>query len=188
MMLRGNGIRCVQYQADDSNTVLGTAIAANLSAGRPLMAGLQRYSAFLDMSIVTPEFVFEGCRLFWQMHAEYPNSYFILNTRPIENWIDSRALYLDGLYAERYADAFGYDEVKIQQVWRKQYLAHLSDVRAHFAEDSGKFLEFNIEEDDPVLIADFLYPDFNVDPADWGHWNATDFDALVAEEAELGHK
>lgn len=186
MMLRAGGIRCIQNQANDSDAVLGTTIAANLSAGRPLMAGLQRYTAFLDMGLVTPEVVFEGCKLFWQMHAEYPGSYFILNTRPLENWVDSRAMHMDGVYAECYADAFGYDEIKIQQVWRKQYLAHLSDVREHFAGDTEKFLEFNIEQDDPQKIADLLSPDFKVNPGDWGHWNATDFEALVADEAQLG--
>ena len=185
MLFRENGIRCLHHYADDADTTLGAMISANLSSGRPIMAGLQRFTAFLDMGMVTPEIVFEGCKLFWQMHGEHPDSYFILNTRPVEHWIDSRALLQDGEFAEMYADAFGYDEIKIQHVWRKQYLAHLAEVREHFADD-GKFLEFNIEEDDPALISNFLSPDFDVDPADWGHWNATDLEALVVDDASMG--
>lgn len=186
MMFKANGIRCMQYQADDADTVLGTAIAANLSAGRPIMAGLNRFTAFLDMGIATPELVFEGCKFFWQMHGEHPDSYFILNTRPVEHWIDSRAVYQDGLFGEMYADVFGYDDIKIQHVWRKQFLAHVAEVREHFQDQPGNFLEFNIEEDDPAKITEFLAPDFDVSASDWSHWNATDFEALVEDQALSG--
>ena len=182
MLLKRSGIRCLQYRADDSDTVLGAALAANLSAGRPLTAGLQRFRAFLDMGMATPQIVFEGCRLFWQLHAEHPDSYFILNTRPVEHWIDSRSLHLNGRFIENYSKVYGYDEVKVTQVWRKQFATHTEDVREHFAENEGNFLEFNIEEDDPVLIREFLAPDFDVDTGHWAQWNATDVDELEADE------
>lgn len=182
ILFRESGVRTLHAKTDDADTILGTQMAANLSAGRPLMAGLYRFAAFLDMSVVTPWMVFEGCRLFWQLHAEHPDSYFILNTRPVEHWVLSRESFMGGIFVEQYARAFGYDEIKIQQVWRKQFLTHQADVRAHFAENGGKFLEFDIEEGDPALIRDFVAPDYVIDTRLWGHWNATDYDALVADE------
>ena len=187
MMLKKSGIRCLQYRADDSDTVLGAALAANLSAGRPLLAGLQRFTAFMDMGMATPQIVFEGCRLFWQLHAEHPDSYFILNTRPLEHWVDSRQFHLDGRFVANYAKVYGYDEIKIQQIWRKQYATHLADVREHFTENDGKFLEFDVENDDPEKIAAFLYADYQVDHRNWGHWNATDYDALADDAPGAEH-
>ncbi|MEM9139216.1 MAG: sulfotransferase [Pseudomonadota bacterium] len=176
-----SGIRSLHQQADDSGVALAMTMALNLSVGRPLIAGLARFEAFLGMSYVAPDFVFEGCRLFWQLHAEHPDSYFILNTRPIEHWVDSRQFFNGGEFADDYADVLGYEEIKTQQVWRKQYLGHVAEVREHFAEHGGNFLEFDIENDDPTAIQDFLAPDFRIDPTVWGHWNATDFDALAEE-------
>lgn len=173
MLLQKNSIRCLQYRADDADTILGAAIAANFSAGRPLTAGLNRYIAFLDMGMASPRFVFEGNRLFWQMHAEHPDAYFILNTRPLENWITSRTHHLDGRFILNYGLAYGYEEPKTQQLWRKQYLAHVEDVREHFAENPGNFLEFNIEEDDPIAIRNFLAPHYDIDIRHWARWNET---------------
>ena len=69
---------------------------------------------------------------------------------------------------------------------RIQFAAHASEVRTHFEEEGGNFLEFNVEEDDPQLIADFLSPDFKVDPRHWAHWNATEFDDLE-DDVQQGH-
>lgn len=181
VLLERNGIRCLQRQADDADTILGAAVAVNFSAGRPLLAGLNRFQAFMDFGLAEPGFVFEGCRMFWQLHAEHPDAYFILNMRPLEHWIDSRALYLEGAFLANYGSALGYNEAKTQQVWRKQYLAHVEDVREHFSENPGNYLEFDIENDNPEVLRDFLSGHYTIDLRHWGWWNETPDDVPLSE-------
>jgi len=171
-LFRSAGIRTLHYRANDDDMILGAQVSANLATGRSILAGMNRFTAFLDFSFVCDWIVFEGCRMFWQIHAEQPDAYFILNTRPIEHWVTSRAGYLDGRYQDAYAMALGFSQVKTQQTWRKQYLAHLDDVKEHFAETPGRLLNFDIEADDPAILCDFLAEDYALDPSDWMRLNA----------------
>lgn len=166
-MFRAAGIRTLHYRADDDDMILGSQISANLSTGRQILAGLNRFTAFLDFSFVCDWITFEGNRFFWQLHAEHPDAYFILNTRPLENWVTSRAEYLDGRYVEAYALALGFSPIKTQQTWRKQYLAHLQDVDEHFKDIEGSLLVFDIESDDPQVLCDFLAEDYELEASDW---------------------
>ena len=182
-MYRAAGIRTLHYRTSDDDMILGAQISANISTGRQILAGLNRYTAFLDFSFVCDWIAFEGNRFFWQLHAEHPDAYFILNTRPLENWIASRAEYLDGRYCEAYAMALGYSPIKAQQAWRKQYLAHLQDVDEHFNDNDGDLLVFDIEADDPQILCDFLAEDYELEASDWVVLNA----ACDEQPPDIGH-
>lgn len=53
----------------------------NAAAGQPLLHGLDQYQAFSD---------FAGRYFFERLDREYPYSKFILTTRELESWLDSR--------------------------------------------------------------------------------------------------
>lgn len=173
VLFKRNRIASLHYNVRDGNVTLPYLLSANLSLGLPLLSKVNRWTAYSDMGSVNRFSMFEGTRLFRQFHAEHPDAYFILNTRPVENWIKSRLSHLNGQYARKFAACAGVAEAKLPAIWRRQRKAHHADVRAYFAGNDGRFLEFDIETGDPARIRDFLAPDHFIDIAHWGKRNET---------------
>ena len=82
-----NGIASVHWRAN----TLALALHCNRAKGRPLLEGVDRWTAYTDMNCIpgspwgrsnsdgAP--LIEGCRYFRELHRDYPESLFILNTR-----------------------------------------------------------------------------------------------------------
>ena len=173
VLFKRNRIPSLHYHVRERDVTLPHLLSTNLSLGQPLLGKINRWTAYSDMGSVTRFSIFEGARLFRQFHAEHPDAYFILNTRPLDKWIQSRLGHLKGQYARNFAACAGVDEAKLPKIWRKQRDAHHADVRSYFAGNESRFLEFDIEADDPAQIRDFLSPDHPIDIAHWGKRNET---------------
>lgn len=144
--------------------------AHNLAAGAPILSGLGKGDIFSDMTSVSSKVVIEGGMMYRDLHRAFPDAYFVLNTRPVEDWIQSRLQHSNrrvGGFVERYAAAMGKTEAEVVEHWRSMYLQHHEDVRAHFAQQ-GRFLEFCIYDDVSDLI-DFVRDDYTLNRANWGH-------------------
>jgi len=172
MLFRKNGITALHYHGPEKSFIVPAQLSLNLSLGRPLISGLNRWTAFSDLGMASQRLVFEGARLFRQLHAEHPDAYFILNTRPVGKWIKSRLAHMQGRYVRNFAEAMGQPESKMPQIWRKQQAAHHGEVRDYFA-GHDRFLEFDIEADDPRAVQTLLAPDFRIDVTHWALRNAT---------------
>lgn len=165
-----NGVTSIHYNV--GKRIVPIQIFANLSLGRPLLQGLDDFQAVSDMGLAWPEITFEVSRLFRDLHRDYPDAYFVLNTRPVDNWIASRMMHLEGDYARRYAQMYDCTEADLASLWAEQYAAHHDDVRTYFA-GHDRFLEFDIESGDPAVLSRFLEPDYRLHPRHWGRSNET---------------
>lgn len=103
--------------------------------------------------------------------SQYPNSRFILNTRPFDSWIKSRLKHGKGKYLRTCSCGFKKHESRktLIECWEKEWNAHHMDVKNFFADKPGKLLKFNIQTDPPKVLADF----FSLDVTKWTHLNQT---------------
>lgn len=147
-------------------------IDENLKNNRPVLHGLPPYRVYSDLTNVRDGKVIEACRHFKRLHAEYPQSYFVLNVRPVEKWIRSREAHDEGRFLKRYCQYLQLDREEVKALWRKMFAEHCAEVTGHF-KDSPKFTVFDIESDSPHKLVDFLAADFKLDPAAWSHRGAT---------------
>ncbi|MEM0987947.1 MAG: sulfotransferase [Pseudomonadota bacterium] len=173
-LLRKSNIATMHYRDRAAGRILPRVLASNFSLGRPLLSGLDDYTAFCDMAMTTPRLAFEGCRLFRQFDATYPDAYFILNTRPVDDWIRSRLRHRQGKFAQQYAAALHCAPEDLPQIWREQVQAHTAEVREHFHGQTDRFLEFDIANDSPERLAQLLASEYRVDTRYWRRLNATE--------------
>ena len=148
------GLPCVHYDRGR----LGRRLRENLAAGRPPLAGYERYRAFANMQYEDGADYFDGMRRFHELYAAY-DARFVLNTRPLENWLQSLAVH----YARR-PPALGLpclearfgttDPARVAEGWRALREAHHRQVRAELPPE--RLLVFDIESDPPQRLCEFI--------------------------------
>lgn len=152
---------------------MAVAMQANCIASRPVMSGYDRaFTAFSDMVFLNEKIHIEGNAQFRNMDADYPQSYFIYNTRNIDDWIASRLSHdsgrFFGLSKAAYRTA---DKDKIIKIWKDTRLNFEADIRQYF-QSSPRFLELDINAADPQkMVNGFLKRDF--DETRWKWQNRT---------------
>lgn len=105
----------------------------------------------------------------------YPNAKFILNVRPVDNWIRST---LDCRHEEvkEEANKMGEKFNVPGEAWlisRKQfYEDHISKVESYFrAAGSNRMIKFDIENDPIDRLIEFMRPEFDLHPSKWKQLN-----------------
>ena len=165
--LQRSGIHAAHF----NRGLLAFGLRENIANGRQPLAGkIGRYTAYTDMQQVTRDFAIEGIHYFRELHAYYPDSYFILNTRDKDGWIRSRLRHGAGAYARRYGRALKLsEEAEVVRAWSDDWDRHHDAVQAYFADKPGRLLVYDIKTDAPQRIVDFLAPDFVTRVADFRH-------------------
>lgn len=166
-----NGIKSVHYKRGD----LALGISANIDAGKPPLEGWDKWTAYTDMQWVKKSGVIEACGFYKEFAAYYPRSYFILNTRNKDRWINSRRNHGTGQnYGNRYRLGLGLSTMdETVEAWSAMWDMHHEEVPKFFAQTGQHFLIYNIEEDKPDSLVRFLAPDFKTEASQFGHEGKT---------------
>lgn len=162
-----NGIRSVHW--DEGK--LSESIYANAARGRPLFNDYAECQAFTDMENLThpmrPKSAAQD--LFETMYAQDPGGLFVFNTRPLDNWLQSRWQQTE--YVPRYRLIHGDDDDAILAQWRAEYLRHSRRVLQFFA-GSDRFLYLDISRHGATELCAFLARHgFNLQPHHYGHYH-----------------
>lgn len=168
-LFQKSGIPSVHWE-DDQGRNLAHRMLTNIAMGRRPLDGFGAVRAFTDIAFVSSRFMLDGARFFRELHAAYPNAYFLLNTRDRDDWIASRANHSGGGYLDRCCKANGQSADEVKHGWAHMYDVHHAEVEAYF-DGNPRFLRFDIDCGDPQRVADWLAPDFDVNIAHWGHYN-----------------
>ena len=150
-------------------------IITNASLKRPLLHQIEEFDAYGDMNFANNRMAIEANIFFKELDKQYPGSKFILNTRPVENWILSRSKHKSrfGSYLGRYKEIFETeDDGVVFEAWQSWFQDQFTDITNYFR-DRDNFLIFDIENDDPAKIAEFLKPEFSIDVTAWEQKNKT---------------
>ena len=183
VLFKSSGITSAHWGGMDPNGNLALQMARNFYLARPLLQGLEEYTALSDMTYADDKVIVEGCRFFKELHQQYPDAYFILNTRETEGWIRSRINHRQGHFLERTQKACGLSEEEVLDAWRAMHVAHDQEVMQYFGANPGRFMRFEIEQGSVDEIARFLSPDFEIKTQAWGKkHNATTSTPVVADQ------
>jgi hypothetical protein len=162
-----NGFPTIHW--DNGN--LARTMMANAAAGLPTLQTYDHsFRVFADLTFFNTRVSIEANTLFPTLDRDYPRSFFIYNTRPIDNWIASRMAHRNSLgetLAERYALAVGIAPSEVPAAWRAERYAFEDRIARYFAE-STRLLILDIEESNAAArIAKFLGLDMNFDAWTW---------------------
>ena len=121
----------------------------------------------------SPSLLLFGHRYFRELYAEYPNAYFVLNTRNKRDWLVSRSKHKKGYLLKTFCQQFNLTPREVVQYWSLEWDKHHRDVRQFFA-GQGNLLEFNVDSDSVDKLIDFCRPTFQLDSQFWGQHNTTE--------------
>jgi len=146
------GFKTVHWQSKKGN--IKHLIEQNDQMDQPLLKGIERYDAYLDWNHPRTN------HLFKKLDFQYPNSKFILHTRPLEDWIKSRYQHVQSIpnlkkWQKKYPDNPWYNlDV---EAWKKEYKTHHSDVNSYFKDRPDDLLIFDLFAGDSwEELCDFL--------------------------------
>lgn len=171
---RANGIASVHWRG---NSLAMTMHRHRLSGHRPLLDGLEQWTAYTDL-ICLPgspwgrsnsdgQPLIEACTYFRELHRDYPDALFVLNTRDPFDWIRSRLRHDQGRFAAAYQSALAADGIRtteqLCQRWLRDWHAHHSAVLEYFHQHAPQqLLVFHLEHTPQQELIRFLAPHFSL--------------------------
>lgn len=113
------------------------AVERAVDGGAPLLSNLdQRFDAFSDIGLLTSWF-----RL---LDTQYPGSHFVLTTRPVDEWIESRRRHVENNRRRKAAGTYAGTFLTVDEAaWREEWEDHVERVRNHFA-GRNDFIEIDL--------------------------------------------
>lgn len=140
---------------------------ANLAAGRKVFSGLEEYTLYTDLVFQTRRDCFEGFRRFREILRDYPDTILVLNLRDREDWIRSRMRHGHGEFATRVMRQQQIDGLEaLADLWRRDWDAHIADVRQFMADCPAQLVEFDLDTD-PVTRLVQRFSDYGLRAEDW---------------------
>ena len=167
------GIGCVHW---DRNQLMLAILGDLRRHGRiNLPSHYPGSNAFLDL-IHVPEhgesgdqILSEGTLLHRQLIDSDPDAYFILNTRSVEGWLQSRCRHLNGSFLEIYrqhlsrlrGEQLSVDNVLME--WRRMWHQAHAEILERFQQQPQlRSLVFDIEHSPYSNLKQFLAPDYSL--------------------------
>lgn len=154
---------------------LALTIRNNLQNKLPILHSIDDAHCYSDLMYVDDNEYIEGHKYFKEIYNEYKNSYYVLQTRNLEDWINSRLAHCNRIYTllERTQKTLNFSAVdQTVEFWKNDRDLHEQSV-TEFFKRKDNFLKFNIDIDNIEKIVDFLRKDFTLDYSKWKKYNIT---------------
>lgn len=111
-----------------------------LAEGRGLVDDFPEYDAFSDIWRLSENFAL--------LDRQYPGSRFVLTTRPLDDWLESRRLHVARNVARAATGEYTGDFLRVEpETWTEKYQAHHAAVARYF-EGRDDLLVMRITEGD----------------------------------------
>ena len=122
------GYNSVHYEDDQGNNIK-EIIQDNFLKGKNILEGLEHYDAFTDWDNSS-----NTVEIFKEFDRQYPNSKFILNTRDLESWLDSRERHvLKNQQTVRDIPDSGLTWLEVdREGWTQHFKEHHREAKEHF--------------------------------------------------------
>lgn len=146
-LFEDNGIPSIHW---DNGNLARTCLINTLKGNRVLKGYDKKYNVFSDFMYRTGNFLFEGNSLFRQMNIDYPEAYFIYNTRNIDDWIKSRVNHtgiVNGLNLLQLQKRILSTTSNTQAIeyWKRARTQFEEELKEYFA-NNNRFIEIDISD------------------------------------------
>ncbi len=161
------------------HAALSVSIYENARNGAKLISYKYEHNlVFTDMELMFADPLPGVSKMYFkELDQQYPGSKFILNTRDKQAWLKSRSL--SPAYSEDKtllglrSQVMHLSKQEVLDVWAREWDEHHQAVLAHFKDRPQDLLVFNIEQDPPEKLCEFLKDYFVLDPTLYAHKNKT---------------
>lgn len=138
------GLKSVHFK-DDRGDNIKPIIRRNYLSGVDILSGIEDYDAYSDWN--TDKYNIE---IFKEFDRQCPESKFILNTRDLDSWLDSKEKHVKRNQARK--KRYPKEDIKWlvvdREAWTNQYNEHHQAVYAYFAKRPEALLTFDVTKGD----------------------------------------
>mmetsp|Transcript_1004 Transcript_1004/g.1941 ORF Transcript_1004/g.1941 Transcript_1004/m.1941 type:complete len:264 (-) Transcript_1004:259-1050(-) len=159
-----NGIRSLHHGGYHRKNNVAARIARNIENRTLALRGMEHFEAFSDLSYTDNKTTIDGNRYYIELFESYPDAYFILNHRPVDEWLLSRQRHSNGTLMERSKRIHGLTTDEILDLWRDVYASRLRDIRSFFSDKVAHFLDIEMNNETAAKITAFLKPHYDLSP------------------------
>jgi hypothetical protein len=161
--LEGLGLSSLHWGGQPSRTAVERAIAEDV----PMLTYLPEADAYSDIQRLSVSFDV--------LDEQYPGSKFVMTTRDLDGWIDSRRRHVERNIKNEATGEYDGTFLSIDvDAWTALYERHHADVRAYFAGRPDDLLVFNIIGGEGYeRLCPFLGLDLPAEPFPWRHRDAS---------------
>ena len=168
-LFKKSGYVSFHYACHDINgntQVLAQKMKENNKSYYNLLHEIDHGQVYSDMFWHREDEWIDGVKMFRDLYAQYPNAYFVLQTRDLYHWLLSKKNHKDGAYIARCKQYHKLNDDEMMDWFDKDRTAHHEAVRKFF-QNKSRFIEFDINRDDIQTLIDFVQPDFFLNKDNW---------------------
>jgi hypothetical protein len=152
------------------SVILGEEMAMNVENGKYVMHGIDHAQVYSDMFFHRDYAWVDGVKWFDKFYNRHPESYFILQTRDMDEWLDSKRRHKNGDYIKRSCEYWQLEPEEMIEWFRNDRIEHEERVRSFFENKKyANFLEWNLNTDPISKVIDFVKRDYTLDEKNWGN-------------------
>ena len=140
----------------------------NLRSYKHVLNRMEAAQVYSDMFWHREDEWIDGVKMYRDLHAQFPDAYFILQTRNMYSWLLSKKNHKEGAYIQRVMQYHNLSQDDMLTWFEKDRNEHELNVRSYF-KTSDKFLDYDIDKDNITKLIDFLKPTFFLDEKHWEH-------------------
>ena len=133
------------HHRESTGKSIKAIIKNNYDNNLDILKGIENYDAFSDWSHPSTNFLFK------EFDKQYPNSKFILNTRDVNAWMNSREKHLKRTPNLKKLQKQNPNNKWLKMdraVWHEEFEDHHKAVREYFADRPNDLLEYDITKGD----------------------------------------
>jgi len=162
------------FHNKNSKKNLALTIRNNLENKLPILHSINDAHCYSDLMYVDDNEYIEGHKYFKEIYNEYPNSYYVLQTRNLEDWIKSRICHIrpQSLLARTKSAKKMSCTNEVIEFWLEDIQNHIKEVKKFFYKNN-KFLEYNIDNDNVTKLISFLKHDYILNETKWKKHNVS---------------
>lgn len=145
----------------------------NLKNDKPILHNISGATAYSDISYYKKNQCVEGNQWYKEFYQEYPDAFFILQTRNMDDWLESRTKHKKGHFIQRCMKSYSIqtkDEMK--EIWRKEREEREDQIKRYFRGHPG-FMTFDIDNDDIDRLIRHFKPHIVLNKEHWKVHNKT---------------
>ena len=153
---------------------LAVVLKSNIENNLPILHLIDDAHCYSDLMYVDNSEYIEGHKYFKEIFNEYSNSYYVLQTRNLEDWIKSRLCHTGTqslLARTKSAKKLSHTD-EVIEFWLEDIQNHIKEVKKFFY-GNNKFLEYNIDNDNITKLVRFLKHDYMLNETKWKKHNVS---------------
>lgn len=172
-LFKKSGYNSAHYSLRDMTTgdsiIIAQQMKKNLEEYKPILYGMEHIQVFSDMFWHRDDEWIDGNKYYKELYNQYPDSLFVINTRPKDTWLESKRTHKDGAYIQRCMKYHNLNEEEMLEWFAKDRQQTEEEMQLFFYKQSKVCTIFNVEREDISKLTYFLKPHFFLREKDWVH-------------------